>query len=70
MQKEEMYQNKLEEGQHDPRTIWKFFIQFGASSKRGSTESCLGIKVNENFITNEQVVADLFNEFFINVAAS
>ena len=59
--KKEMYQNKLEEGQNDPRTIWKIFKQFGACSKKGSADSCLGIKVNENFITNEQVVADLFS---------
>ena len=65
--KNEMYQNKLEEGQNDPRTIWKIFRQFGACNKKGPTESYLGIKVNENFVTNEQVVADLFNEFFVNV---
>ena len=28
------------------------------------------IKVNENVVTNEKVVADLFNGFFVNVAAS
>lgn len=38
--KKKMYQNKLEEGQNDPRTIWKIFRQFGACSKKGSTESC------------------------------
>ena len=31
--KKEMYQNKLEEGQDDPRTILKIFKQFGACKK-------------------------------------
>ena len=67
--KKQMYQNKLEEGQNDPRTIWKIFRQFGACSKMGSAEDVLGIKVDEHVITNEQVNADHFNKFFINVAS-
>ena len=34
----------------------------------GTTENDLGIKVDGNVITNKQLVADHFNEFFINVA--
>ena len=64
-----MYQNKLEEGQNDPRTIWKIFRQFHASSKIGSAEDVLGIIVDEHVIKNEQVIADHFNKFFINVAS-
>ena len=69
--KNEMYQNKLGEGQSDQKTIWKIFKQFGACSKRGSAENIsVDIKVDEHVITNEQVIADHFNEFFINVAAN
>ena len=66
-----MYQNKLEEGQNDPKTIWKIVQHFGACGKKGSAENIsVGIKVDEQVITNEQVIADHFNELFINVAAN
>ena len=67
--KKEMYRNKLEEGQNDPRTIWKIFRQFGACSKMRSAEDALGIQVDEHVITNEQIIADHFNKFFINVTS-
>ena len=63
--KKEMYRNKLEEGQDDPRTIWKIFKQFGAClQKMESTENAFGIKIDEQVITNEQMIAGPFNEFF------
>ena len=68
--KEEMYQTKLEEGQNDPKTIWKIFQQFGTGGKKGAAENILGIKDEEQVITNEQVIADHFNDFFINVASN
>ena len=37
--KKEMHRNKLEEGQNDPRTIWKIFKQFGAC-KNGIYRKC------------------------------
>ena len=68
--KKEMYRNKLEEGQADPRTIWKIFKHFCSLQKMESTESAFGIKINEQAITNEQMMADHFNEFFINIASN
>ena len=35
-----------------------------------STENAFGIKVDEQVITNEQMIADHFNEFFINIASN
>ena len=67
--KKVMYQTKIEEGQNDPKSIWKIFQQFGASSKKGSAENILGIKHGEHVITHEKLIADHFNEFFINVAS-
>ena len=67
--KKEMYQTKIEEGQNDPKTIWKIFQQFGASSTKGSAENILGIKHVEQVITHEKLTDDHFNEFFINVAS-
>ena len=34
-----------------------------------STENALGIKVDELVITNEQVIAGHFKEFFVNLAS-
>ena len=36
---EECIENKLEERQDDPSTIWKIFQQFGACRKMESTEN-------------------------------
>ena len=36
--------------------------------KKGNTENELGITVDEHVIINEQLTADHFNEFFVNVA--
>ena len=65
--KRETYQNKIEEAKNDPRTIWKLLRQFGAGNKHGSSDSNFGIKLNDKLITNEKDVADIFNDFFINV---
>ena len=40
------------------------------SKKMESTENAFGIKINEQVITNEQMIADHFNEFFINIASN
>ena len=34
-----------------------------------STENAFGIRINEQVITNEQIIADHFNKFFINIAS-
>ena len=46
----------------------EIFKQFGACRKMESTENVLGINVDEHVITDEQGIADHFNEFFVNVA--
>ena len=38
--------------------------------KMESTKNAFGIKINEQIITNEQMIADHFNEFFINIASN
>ena len=43
--KKEMYRNKLEEGQDDPRTIWKIFKQFGACKKWNLQEMLSALKL-------------------------
>ena len=35
-----------------------------------STENAFGIKINEQVILSEKMIADHFNEFFINIASN
>ena len=39
-------------------------------AKMESTENAFGIKINEQVITNEQMIADHFNDFYINIASN
>ena len=67
--KEPTYKSKIETGQDDPRSIWKIFKEFGASSKRGNNDKILGININEEIVTDESVLADTFNDYFVNIAS-
>ena len=67
--KEATYKSKIETGQDDPRSIWKFFKEFGASSKRGNNDKILGININEEIVTDESVLAETFNDYFVNIAS-
>ena len=62
-------QSKIEEGKSDPRTIWKLFKEFGINCKGDGCESNFGIKCDNNMITNESDLAELFNNYFVNVAS-
>ena len=64
--KQEMYKIKLDEGKDDSRSIWKLFRKFGAGGK--STENILGVNSNDEFITNDSKVANIFSSFFANIA--
>ena len=48
----------------------KSFSNLGPVVKKGVAENILGIKNEEQVITNAQVIADHFNDFFINVASN
>ena len=45
------------------------FRKFGASCKKQRTENIIGVKVNDNFISNEKKIADIFNTYFVNVTS-
>ena len=64
MAKKNTYQSKIEEGQSDPRSIWKIFKELGANRKTNSSESNINIKQRERMITNETDLAELFNDYF------
>ena len=67
--KHKTYQSKIEEGKSDPRTIWKLFKEFGINCKRSGCENKFGIKCDNNIITNESDLAELFINYFVNVAS-
>lgn len=63
------YQSKIEEGKSDPKSIWKIFKELGANCKTNSCESNINIKLGEQLVTDETEVAELFNDYFVNVAS-
>ena len=60
---------KIESEKDDPKSIWKLFKEQGASSKRCSNNEILGLKVNGETVSDESVLAENFNKYFINVAS-
>ena len=67
--KNNMYRAKIEKGKDDPRTIWKIFKEFGASRKRATSEMINGLKENGQHISDDKEMANLFNKYFVNIAA-
>ena len=67
--KKKTHQSKIEEGRSDPRTIWKLFNEFGIKSKGNDGENNIGIKSENDMITNEFDLAELYNNYFVNVAS-
>ena len=67
--KNDMYKNKIEKGKDDPRTIWKIFKEHGASSKKATNEMINGLRENDRQISDDKEMADVFNNYFVNIAA-
>ena len=65
--KKKTYVSKIEEGKSDPRTIWKLFKEFGIKRKGNDGENNFGIKSENDMITNESDLAEVFNNCFVNV---
>ena len=65
--KKETYQTKVEEGKDDPRSIWKLFKQFGTTKKGTSKVNNFEIKINNNIISNDLDIANVFNDYFVNI---
>ena len=61
--KKETYQTKVEEGKDDPRSIWKVFKQLGMSKKGNAKVDNFEIKVNNDLISDNQEIANVFNEY-------
>ena len=65
--KKETYQTKVEEGKGDPRSIWKLFKQFGTSKKGTSNVNNFEIKTNNDIISDDLDIANVFNDYFVNI---
>ena len=64
------YQTKTEEGKSDPRTIWKLFKEVGINCKGKGCENNFDIRCDNNTTTIESDLAELFNNYFVNVAST
>ena len=58
---------KIEKGKDDPRTIWKIFKEYGASRKTATNEIINGLKENDQLISDDKEMANVFNKYFVNV---
>ena len=67
--KKETYQSKIEEGKSDPRKIWKIFKEFGMNNKECQNASKFSLKLDDQIITNESDLSEIFNNHFINIAS-
>ena len=67
--KKETYQFKIEEGKNDPPSFWKIFNEVGMKNKENDKTINSKIKLEENVITNESEVAEVFNNYFTNIAS-
>ena len=63
-------QSKIEEGQSDLKSVWKILKKLGANRKANSCESNINIKLGDQLITNETDLAELINDYFVNVASN
>ena len=67
--KSKMYNTKIEKGKDDPRTIWKTFKEYGASRKTATNEIINELKENDQLISDDKEMANVFNKYFRNIAA-
>ena len=56
--KRSSYKSKIEQGQDDPRSIWRIFKEFGASNKTSSDDEYFSIKQGEKVISVEFELAE------------
>ena len=67
--KEATHQAKIKTGKNDPKSIWKIFKEFGASTKPDNTDKILGLNIDDKVVTDETIFAETFNDYFVNIAS-
>ncbi|MEW8542134.1 MAG: endonuclease/exonuclease/phosphatase family protein, partial [Candidatus Thiodiazotropha sp.] len=70
--KKSTYENKIENGKDDPKSVWKIFKEFGASSKSKNNRNndILGLNINGKIVSDDASIAEHFNDYFINIASN
>ena len=69
--KKTTYENKIEIGKDDPKSIWKIFKEFDASNKsKTNNNEILGINTNGKNESDDAFLAEYFNDYFINIASN
>lgn len=58
------YKQKLDETKNDYKKTWKLIND--VTNKRKNIQKHYKIKHNGSFITDEKIISDIFNNFFIN----
>ena len=51
--KRSSYKSKIEQGQDDPRSIWRIFKDLGASNKTSCNDEYFSITQGENIVSDE-----------------
>ena len=54
---------------NDPRSIWKIFNEVGMKHRENDNATNFKIKVEDDVITKDSEVAEVFNDYFINIAS-
>ena len=57
--KRSSYKSKIEQGQDDPRSIWRIFKELGASNKTSSDDEYFSIKQGETIISGETELEEI-----------
>ena len=65
--KKHYYQNKLEKCKNNLKTTWKAMKEIIGKSKVFRQNLPNNLKINKKSITDKKIIADKFNEFFINL---
>ena len=67
--KKRSYEKKIENGKSDPKSIWKIFKEYGASSKKKDKRNTINqINIDGSEITNTKDMANEFYNIFIIIA--
>ena len=69
--KKTTYENKIEIGKVDPKSIWKIFKVVGTSNKsKTNNNEILGININGKNKSDDALLAEYLNDYFINIASN
>ena len=68
--KKHYYQNKLEKWKNNVKTTWKTMKEIIGKAKVFHQNLPNNLRINQTSITDKKIIADKFNEFFINIGSN